>query len=252
MNPRVNSVTLSLAIHSGVVALLLLLSSAVQHSPLPVHLLNPETLFTPTKLHLAASSGAGGFQQKTPATAGHLPPPVRNIFVPPALDVTHTPKLAVPMSIEAPPDTAIDLRALGDPLAHLVNGSAGTGGPFGIGNGPGIGVGDRRGPGAGGGDSDLGPIYRQGGGVTAPVLVHRVEPEFSEEARKAKYSGVVTIQTVIDSTGHARNMKITKSLGMGLDEKAINAVSQWLFRPGTKDGKPVPVSAVIEVSFRLL
>ena len=142
-------------------------------------------------------------------------------------------------------------KLLGDPLARLVNGSAGFGGPLGIGNGPGNGVGDKRGSGAGTGD-ESGRVYRAGGGVTAPVLIHRVEPEFSEEARKAKYSGVVTLHADVDTTGHARNLRVVKSVGMGLDEKAMDAVSRWLFRPGTKDGKPVPVSAVIEVSFRLL
>jgi len=79
-----------------------------------------------------------------------------------------------------------------------------------------------------------------------------VEPEFSDEARRAKYSGVVSLRADIDAAGHPRNIRVVHSLGMGLDEKAVQAVTQWVFRPGTKDGKPVAVSALIEVGFHLL
>jgi TonB family protein len=85
-----------------------------------------------------------------------------------------------------------------------------------------------------------------------PVLLHSVEPEFSEEARRAKYTGTVMLRADIDEKGHPRNLRVMHSLGMGLDEKAMDAVIQWLFKPGTKEGKAVAVSAVIEVSFHLL
>jgi TonB family protein len=88
--------------------------------------------------------------------------------------------------------------------------------------------------------------------VSAPVLLYKVEPEYSEEARKAKYQGVVVLRVVVDSTGRVVNPQVIRSLGLGLDEKAIEAVRRWKFRPGSKDGKPVPVIAEIEVSFRLL
>jgi TonB family protein len=80
----------------------------------------------------------------------------------------------------------------------------------------------------------------------------RPEPEYSEEARKAKWSGAVTISLVVDVNGMPKDIQVIKALGMGLDQKAIEAVQKWRFRPGTKDGKPVPVQAVIEVNFRLL
>jgi TonB family protein len=163
---------------------------------------------------------------------------------------TRVPRLAMEMGIEAPPDAVADFGTFGDPLAQIANGSGGTGGPAGIGNGRGRTLGDGSGPGAGG--IEPGTVYRAGNGVTQPVLIVRVEPEFSEEARKAKYSGVVQIRADIDTAGQARNLRIVKSVGMGLDEKAVEAVAKWRFRPGTKDGKPVSVSAVIEVSFRLL
>jgi periplasmic protein TonB len=88
--------------------------------------------------------------------------------------------------------------------------------------------------------------------VTAPALMLKIEPEYSEEARKAKYQGTVLLAVEIDAEGRARNIHVLHSLGLGLDEKAIEAVRKWKFRPGTKDGKPVTVAATIEVNFRLL
>jgi TonB family protein len=91
-----------------------------------------------------------------------------------------------------------------------------------------------------------------GGGVTAPALLYKVEPEYSEEARKAKYQGVVVLYVEVDPSGKAVNPRVVRSLGLGLDEKAIEAVRKWKFRPGYKDGKAVTVAATIEVNFRLL
>ena len=95
--------------------------------------------------------------------------------------------------------------------------------------------------------------FRPGvGGVTAPQLVYKVEPEYTEEARKAKHQGTVTLYAVVDADGRVSKVQVARSLGLGLDEKAIEAVKQWKFIPGKKDGKPVPVAASIEVTFRLL
>lgn len=91
-----------------------------------------------------------------------------------------------------------------------------------------------------------------GAGVRAPTLVSKTEPEYSAEARAAKYQGTVVLSVVIGADGQATDIHLTKSLGFGLDEKAAQAVSQWRFNPGQKDGVPVPVQAVIEVNFRLL
>ena len=88
--------------------------------------------------------------------------------------------------------------------------------------------------------------------MTAPILLHKIEPEYSEEARKAKYQGTVLLYIEVDPSGRATNIKIARSLGLGLDEKAIEAVKQWKFTPGKKDGKAVTVAATIEVNFRLL
>lgn len=93
---------------------------------------------------------------------------------------------------------------------------------------------------------------RIGGGVTAPALTYKLEPEYSEEARQAKYQGTVVIEIVVNEEGRAVGLSILRPLGKGLDEKAAEAVTQWHFRPGMKDGKPVATLAQVEVNFRLL
>ncbi|RPI19789.1 MAG: energy transducer TonB, partial [Acidobacteriales bacterium] len=132
--------------------------------------------------------------------------------------------------------------------------SSGTGSGGGIGSGSGGGVGSGRGagfgPGEGGGFG--GGVFRAGGGVTSPVLTFKVEPEYSEEARKAKYMGTVLLYVEVNERGLPQNPRVLRAVGMGLDEKAIEAVMKWKFQPGRKDGKPVTVAAQVEVNFRLL
>ncbi|MGP8246523.1 MAG: TonB family protein [Bryobacteraceae bacterium] len=95
-------------------------------------------------------------------------------------------------------------------------------------------------------------IHRVGGGVSAPTLIHKVEPEYSPEARAAKYQGQVTLYVEVGPDGLAHNIQVTQGLGLGLDERAVEAVSQWRFKPGMMDGQPVTVAATIQVNFRLL
>jgi TonB family protein len=95
-------------------------------------------------------------------------------------------------------------------------------------------------------------VHKIGGGVTPPSLVFKVEPAYSEEARVAKFQGTSVLSVEIGPDGIARNTRIVRWLGLGLDEKAIEAISRWRFKPGMKDGQPVTVSATIEVNFRLL
>jgi TonB family protein len=93
--------------------------------------------------------------------------------------------------------------------------------------------------------------YSIGGAVSAPQLISKAEPEYSEQARQARYSGSVLLSIVVDINGMPRDIKVTRPLGLGLDEKAIEAVMKWRFRPGLKNGVPVPVRAHVEVSFRM-
>ena len=92
---------------------------------------------------------------------------------------------------------------------------------------------------------------RVGGGVTAPRVISKVEPEYSEEARIAKYQGTVVLYIEVGDDGLAHNIQLKRSLGLGLDEKAAEAIGRWRFQPGTKDGLPVTVQATVEINFRL-
>lgn len=90
-----------------------------------------------------------------------------------------------------------------------------------------------------------------GGGVSRPRAIYDPDPEYSEEARRAKYQGTVLLWVIVGPDGRPRDIRVQRSLGMGLDEKAIEAVRQWKFEPSMKEGHPVAVQVNIEVSFRL-
>ena len=96
-----------------------------------------------------------------------------------------------------------------------------------------------------------GGVFRVGGAVSAPRIISSTAAQYSEKARKAKYQGVCVLSLIVTSEGTPRDVRIVRSLGMGLDEKAIEAVSQWKFEPGIKDGKPVAVMVDVEVNFHL-
>jgi protein TonB len=86
---------------------------------------------------------------------------------------------------------------------------------------------------------------------TSPKVVYQVQPQYTEAARAAKVSGSVLLKLTVDENGDAQDIQVAKSLDEGLDQKAIEAVRQWRFAPGTEGGKPVAVSANIEVNFKL-
>jgi len=94
-------------------------------------------------------------------------------------------------------------------------------------------------------------VYKIGGDVTPPVLTHSVDAEFTKKAKDAKYQGVSVVSLVVDSHGMPRHVHTIRKLGMGLDEKAVEAVKQYKFKPAMKGGSPVPVMMSIEVNFRL-
>jgi TonB family protein len=212
--------------------------------------------YIPPQKKMAGGGGGGGARELTPVTRGQAPKPALKQFTPPMI-VKEQPRLPMTPTIIAPPDSVIPQNNLpnwGDPLAKLSNLSNGQGFGGGMGNGSGGGLGNGKGGGYGAGEGGGvgGAIFRVGGGVSQPSVLVKVDPEYSEEARKAKYSGSVTLAIVVDADGHARDIRVVKSLGMGLDEKAIEAVAKWKFRPGMKGGQPVNVRATIEVNFRLL
>lgn len=89
------------------------------------------------------------------------------------------------------------------------------------------------------------------GGVTPPKVMYNRDPEFSEEARLAKYQGTIVLSLVVDKSGSPRNIRIVQPLGCGLDLRAVEAVTLWKFKPSMKDSEPVDVEIAVEVSFHL-
>ena len=235
---------ISLVIHAFAIAALLLLpfggSSTIEkpvEAPLP-----------PIRLHLAPvpapEPGGGGTRSPIPPTKGQLPQYAKRVFVPPVerTETVHPLVIEPSIAIEMPP-SALTLVQFGDP-----NGKPGppSGGPGinGIGRGlGGVGEGDLIG-------GTLSPLA--GGSITGPVPIYSPDPEFSEEARKAKLQGQVVLEVVVDTDGRAHRIRVRASLGLGLDEKAIEAVETWRFRPGHRNGKPMAVPATIYINFRLL
>jgi TonB family protein len=203
----------------------------------------------------AGGGGGGGSHDINPASKGNLPKLSKSQLAPPTVLPMESPKLPVTPTVVVPPEMKLPQGGqMGDPLSKVLgplsNGS-GIGG--GIGSGSGGGVGSGRGPGVGPGwgGGIGGGAYHVGGGVSAPKVISRVEPEFSEEARKNKWQGIVILRVVIGVDGKTHEISVQRSLGMGLDEKAIEAARQWRFEPGQKDGKAVPVEVSMEINFRL-
>ena len=200
--------------------------------------------------------GGGGDHDKLAASKGTPPRFSTEQLTPPAIIVRNdNARLTAEPTVIGPPDVLLpqpDKR--GDPLAAVLAPlSNGTGGPTGIGNGHGSGVGPGYGPGVGEGVGGGigGGAYTVGGGVSAPHPIYDPDPEYSDEARKAKYQGNVVLRAVIAADGRPRSLQVVRSLGMGLDQKALDAVSKWRFSPAVKDGRPVAVQVDIEVAFRL-
>lgn len=97
-----------------------------------------------------------------------------------------------------------------------------------------------------------GPVYRaKQGEVSAPHALDMPDPEYCESARRAGYQGSVAMSFVVDTNGRPKDIQITKPAGLGLDEKAVEALSAWRFQPGQKEARPVPVETNVEMSFRL-
>ncbi len=261
---RAGLITASL--HVGAVAILFLLGSShiIKEEPkVAVTLIAPDIDIAPyvpkvPKPKEMGGGGGGGDRSPTPPSKGQLPRADVRQFVPPAAVVYNpAPKLVMEPTIVVPPEVPlpkVNINAWGDPLAKIGPPSSGPGSGGGIGTGSGGGVGSGRGPGFGPGEGGGvgGGVYRIGGGVTAPTLIHKVEPEYSEEARKAKFQGTVVLYVVVDEKGMPRDIRVVKPLGLGLDEKAVEAVEKWRFRPGYLNGKAVAVAATVEVNFRLL
>jgi TonB family protein len=256
---------ISLGVH-GLVVVLFLIPWATSGPSKPnvnetaVMVYTPMNLVLPVTPDKAQSGGGGGGGRKTltPPSLGKLPRAADKQLVPPDPEPPKNPDptLIIEPTVVAPQLAhlpQINLLNLGDPSGVPGPPSAGPGVGGGIGSGQGRGVGEGKGPGVGpgeGGGFGGGP-FRVGGGVTPPTILSRVEPQYSEEARKARYQGTVVLEAIVKRDGTVDILRVVRSLGFGLDENAIQALKQWRFRPGMRNGVPVDVALNIEVNFNL-
>jgi TonB family protein len=255
---------MSMLIHGGAIALLLLVGTNERVQKMVkenITLIAPDLKpYQPMqkKKDLMGGGGGGGDRSPVQASKGKLPKLSPRQFVPPAVVVHNDdPKLVMEPTINIQPDAPIpkvNMAALGNPLSNgtIPSNGTGYGGGIGSGHGGGVGGGSGNGFGNGSGGNMGGGVFRIGGGVSAPLPIFRPDPDYSEEARKAKFQGTVVLTIVVDEKGLVKDVKVTRPLGLGLDQKAIEAVMKWRFRPGMKDGKAVAVMANVEVNFRLL
>jgi protein TonB len=250
----------SILIHASVVVLLF---TAGSNKTIRTAIHKGIVLVAPTDLaaylpNLKGGGGGGGGHSLLPASKGQAPPFAPRQLVPPSALINNShPILPVEPTLIGRADIhlpTVDLPVWGDPFARIGPPSDGPGSNGGIGPGSHGGIGPNIGPGIGPGPGIgcCNGVFPPGNGVSRPVPIYKVEPEYSEEARKAHFQGTVLLQIVIDEHGTPTNFKIIRTLGLGLDEKAVEAVAKWRFRPGMKNGKPVAVIATVEVNFRLL
>ena len=252
---------ISALVHVALFALLLVTGKVVNTIPKLVDhgsIVLPSDLVKYQVTKVEDGRGGGGQNDPDPPQKGHLPKITPRPFVPPAAHVENQhPVLSMEMAILGDPSIivpAINLPIVGDPNGVLGRISGGPGGPTGIGDRGNGGIGKKDGPGYGPGETPGVGGVRSGfrDNVTQPRLLSKVEPEYSDEARKVKLQGSVMLRIVVDEHGRAESIEVTQRLGLGLDERAIEAVKKWRFSPGTRGGRPVPTSALVEVTFRLL
>jgi len=256
---------LSLTMHALIAVLLAVpLIHRVTQEPIPVKAdvqvidISPYLPQLPPGKDKAGGGGGGGERNPTPASKGKLPRFSMKQLSPPALVRNQDPKLAVEPTVIVPPEIRIpnpNIPNYGDPLAAMLTDSQGpgSGGGFGTGSGGGVGSGEGGGVGPGWGGGIGGGAFRAGsGGVGYPQCLYCPNPTYTEEARKAKYQGTVLLRAIITTDGRATNIQVVKGLGLGLDERAIEAVRNWRFKPAIgPDGRPVAAWSPIEINFRI-
>lgn len=267
-NYRANGVVVSAVIHMAVIALLVsgaffapqIVQKVTQHEHVTLIAPSPDTYVLQAAKTVVSGGGGGGDHDPLPAPKGRLPKVALTQITPPAIVLRNShPKLAVEPTVVVPPQVHLaenKMLNLGTtsaavmPAAPPSNGT-GSGGGIGSGSGGGVGVGRGAGVGAGSGGGIGGGVYTVGGGISAPQAISAPDPDYTEEARRAKKQGTCVLWLIVDSAGHPRDIKVVRGLGLGLDAKALEAVRQWRFQPALKDGKPVDVQISVEVEFHL-
>jgi TonB family protein len=252
---------LSVAVHAAVLALLLL-PSAIR-TPLPttetlvaLYKSSVPLVFKLPQAEQSGGGGGGGRRTPTPPSLGVPPRAADQQLAPPLVEARNlAPELIVESTVVAPQlDMLRSLNVpIGDPNGVIGPPSAGPGSGGGIGTGEGTGVGPGKGPGVGPGENGGwgGGIFGIGGSVLAPIVLYQVQPEYSDDARKARIQGTVELVTIVKADGTVEIEQVRSSLGYGLDQKAIEAVRRWRFRPGTSNGKPVATRVSVFVNFSL-
>jgi periplasmic protein TonB len=257
-----SSTMISFVAHAVVIALILALTLKV-HNIVPV--LASTTVipidfksYTPPIIVPVAGpmngGGGGGAHEAIEVSKGRIPVVATTQFAPLQVSKIDRPKLEVEPNEQVKlPDNSnqVNIGVSQSPQIRLVSQGSGGGSGFGQGQGGGIGSGHGGGVGPGSGGGYGGGVMTVGGGVTAPRITHSVEPEFTQIAREANFQGSVLIHLIVDSQGNPQDIRVTRHLGMGLDEKAIAAVGQYRFAPAMYQGHPVSVQMVIDVEFHL-
>jgi protein TonB len=266
-----SSQIVSFAVHGGLA--LLLFIPFMSQLPRPIGLPpGMRTIYAPDPHELRAylfhpnalpnkggGGGGGGERNPIPESIGRRPD-LSSVpqIIPPSVPRNENAALQLKTNLEGQENPNIpntDMNRWGNPLANAITNSNGPGKGHGIGKGDGNGVGDGKGTGF-----DDGEISGHGGnrpsvpgnGVTYPSCQYCPRPDYSEEARKVKYSGSVMLNVIVLANGKTGRIEVVNSPGMGLDEKAVEAVRGWMFRPGVgPNGKPVATIVAIEVVFQL-
>jgi len=266
-NYRTNGLTISVIVHLAVIGLLLSgifvshqITQRAIHETVTLIAPSPDSYALPVAKKVISGGGGGGDRDPVPPPKGHPPKVALQQITPPAIVMRNErPKLTAEPTVVAPPQVHLAenhmptmgaSRAPMMPAAPPSNGS-GSGGGIGSGSGGGLGVGHGPGIGSGIGGGMGGGVYKVGGGISAPTAVSAPDPDYTEEARRAKKQGTCILWLIVDSAGHPRDIRVIRGLGFGLDTKAVEAVNRWKFQPALKDGRPVDVQISVEVEFHL-
>ena len=267
-NYRARGVTISAIVHV-VIAILLMSGIFVSHQiserrtrqTVTLVAPSPESYALPVAKKVISGGGGGGDHDVIQAPKGRPPKTALQQITPPAIVMRNQkPKLTAQPTVVAPPQVHLadnHMPNLGVPAppslmpAAPPSNGTGSGGGIGSGSGGGVGVGHGSGVGAGSGGGFGGGVYKVGGGISAPTAISAPDPNYTEEARRAKKQGTCVLWLIVDSTGHPRDIRVARGLGFGLDAKAVEAVKEWRFQPALKDGRPVDVQISVEVEFHL-
>lgn len=252
MQPKRSARSTGYAVLAHAAAILLVclaVSAHVRMTPL-TETTQIDVLTTPPPIapEMHRTGGGGGSNDRAPVAKGQMPKFAPVQITPPKIPVEAKIRMPDP-AIEAVTNMKMpnpDMPNLGMPTSNSLGTSLGAGKGTGMGDGNGPGFGNGRGGNWGGGD-----VKNVGGGISEPIVTHMVEPEFSEEARRAKYPGDVIVSLIVDANGMPQNVHVLHGVGMGLDEKAVEAVKEYRFKPALEDGKPVAVYMNVDVGFHI-